>query len=199
MEGLQMRFVRCVAGAVLAGAAVLAANGAAATIVAQDLSGTSLSAAGFTWGVSFVTPSGSTFHDITINFYAASGGRLATGRGYLFAAGATGLTGPGAFAASISSAGGAWRFAPTVTLAPDTRYDFYEDTALPSLMGDAISTFGRDGGFSFFDGASANTAGGVDYTVDSLSLPEPGAWGLMLAGIGLAGSALRGRRFVRVG
>jgi hypothetical protein len=48
-----------------------------------------------------------------------------------------------------------------------------------------------------------NTSGGFnDFAIDDLSfsgpggVPEPGAWGLMLVGVGLAGAALRGRRSV---
>jgi len=33
-----------------------------------------------------------------------------------------------------------------------------------------------------------------DWRFSTLSLPEPGAWGLMLAGLGLAGAAIRRTR-----
>ncbi len=55
-------------------------------------------------------------------------------------------------------------------------------------------------GFDFYQGFAINAASsGVRLTVDNIGLqgsivPEPATWGLMLAGFGLAGAALRRRR-----
>lgn len=200
-----MTLAKHIVSVALAGAGLLAADPAAATVVAHELSGTQSSFPSLVWGESFMTPGGASFHDITINFYAASGGSLAAGTGYLFAApyAATpaGLATAGALAASLSSAGGVWSFAPAFTLAPATRYYFFEDTPLPSLIGDAVSATG-DGYFVAFNVDSNFASLGpndINYSVNGFSsVPEPAAWGLMLAGLGLGGLTLRGRRTVAI-
>lgn len=181
-----MRVAKYAFGATLAGAALLAANSATAVVLAQDLGGTQMSSPGLTWSESFVTPSGSSFQDITVNFYAAGGRTVAAGVGYLFAARSTAIGGAGALAASVSSVDGVWSFGPNLRLAPGTRYYFSEDTALPSLMGDASSTL--------TGGPVANAD--ANFTVSGLAVPvpEPEAWSLMLAGFALAGLGLRRRR-----
>lgn len=41
------------------------------------------------------------------------------------------------------------------------------------------------------DGNRANNLGGVSLSIDRLAVPEPATWGLMIAGFGLVGAALR--------
>jgi methyl coenzyme M reductase beta subunit len=196
-----MAFGKYIPTVALVGAALLASNGVAATIVSQEQGGTEVSVPGITWGESFATPVGVSFHDVTITFYAAKGGAVAAGAGYLFAApyagGPSGLGAASALATSVSSTGGVWSFAPTFTLAPGTRYYFYEDTPLPALLGDAVSAAGD----AYFVTFNSNTnfidlgPNDIDYTVTGVSaIPEPAPWGMMLAGLSLGGLVLRRRR-----
>jgi hypothetical protein len=54
----------------------------------------------------------------------------------------------------------------------------------------------QTGTFNFFiaDATRDNNVGGVSLSITSADVPEPGVWGLMIMGFGLAGGMLRRRR-----
>lgn len=181
------------------------ASPAQATVVVEERGGTAVASGSFYWGVSFTTPTGSPWDDITINFYDAVNNNLASGTGYLFTSAylgsATGLSSAGALAASTTTTN-SWNFASSFQLLPTTQYYFYSDALLAPLLGNNVAA-----GESYFFNSSAFgnftqvTGNNINFTVNTTipAVPEPATWAMMLLGFGGIGYSMRRRRKTSTG
>jgi len=88
-------------------------------------------------------------------------------------------------------------------LVQNTRLGFYNDT-----LQETIQLYGTNSGLrqTFFIGFLSGDGGAKPYLTDpvflgavdtpSPSVPEPATWSMMIAGLGMAGAAMRGRKMV---
>ena len=175
---------------------------AQATVVVEERDGAQVASGSFYWGVSFTTPTGSSWNDISINFYDALNNNLAGGNGFLFAApyagSPNGLAGSGALAVA-SSVSNLWNFATNFQIASSTQYFFYSDALLAPLLGNAAAP-----GESYFFTASATggfiqaAGNNINFTVNGLgAVPEPATWLMLILGFGTVGAGMRRAKGVR--
>ena len=189
---------------ILAALLLSTASAAQAVVVVEERDGSAGSLGSFYWGVSFTTPTGSPWNNISVNFYDTGNNNLAGGNGYLFTSAYTGsaigLASAGALATATSAAN-QWNFASGFQINPLTQYFFYSDAPLAPLLGDDIAP-----GESYFVSSSPTrnftpTSGrNINYTVNSMNgaVPEPATWALMLIGFGAIGAAMRRRQLQTV-
>lgn len=67
------------------------------------------------------------------------------------------------------------------------------DYTLEAVVGDPSSLF-----FGLYPPQASFLAGGYDYTVSIVTVPEPGTWALLTSGLILGGMALRRQRSVKL-
>jgi hypothetical protein len=179
-----------------------AATGASAGIISSATSGTNGNVAGFI-GQSVTTPGTVTgWNNITFDFFSNGPGTTPAAFGTLFiltqkytgtpAALSSGTT--GFVASSTSIVSGVYQFNSTVTLAANTTYYFYENTALAvgAVTGSASGTT------SYFASSSATAfsstgVGTTNYQLSGTATPEPRMFG-MVGLAGLAGVLVQFRR-----
>jgi hypothetical protein len=185
----------------LASMLMVSASSGSASIIFSNTAGT-LTAGAASIGDSFTTPSGTSYDDITFNYFSnvPATTPLAAGILYLFTSAYSGtpagLSGAGAVAHSTSISSGMYLFDPSVTLLPNTQYFVYEDTAIIPTGGDSVI-----GDHAFFAGATSEAfvQNGGNIT-DNFQLsgtaiaavPEPTSFALVIPF--LAGLLLVGRR-----
>ena len=192
----------------LIGSLALCTIGAAqATTVASFTSG-STSPSDAEVGFSFTTAaSGTSWDDLVMTLFEDTNSTIpiAVGTGYLlsspYTGSVTGLSGVSDIASAVAS-GGAYTFAPSVTLAANTQYWFYEDgVTSPSLgLGYAPSNAGQTLYVGFngptFQDFTADPGDGINFQLTAAPMatgvPEPVT--LSLFGAGLAGMAAIRRR-----
>jgi hypothetical protein len=154
-------------------------------------------------GVSFTTPSGASYNNITFNFFSNAPATNPAAFGTLFMLSQVytgtpiGLSSAttGFLAQSQSISGGLYLFNPSVTVQPNTTYFFYANAA-GIISGGNISPaftsyFTPAGGFPFDE-----TIGDHNFRLSGtqVNIPEPATLLLLSAGLAGVGAAVRKRR-----
>ncbi|HEX3569352.1 MAG TPA: PEP-CTERM sorting domain-containing protein [Acidobacteriaceae bacterium] len=181
--------------------------GSAATI-ATNTAGTATVTTDLYLGQSFTTAAGGPFSNVSFSFLNTSSADYALGTGFLFSSAYTGSpnglnSGDAGFLGSAVASGGAYTFAPSLTLSGNTQYFFYENALIPgsTVMGDnifvggnaAFSTTGT-GSFTLNDRSADFVVTGSPVSTPPAT-PEPSS--LVLLGTGILGLAQAGYRKLR--
>lgn len=153
-------------------------------------------------GQSLTTPSGTSWNNLSFNWFSDSAGTVSSAAGTLFlltsaytgtAAGLSSAT-PGFVAQSQSISSNVYLFAPSVAVQANAQYFFYSNTA---LLVNGANFDAYPGGIAYLNNpfvASPNNDAYFQLSGTTTATPEPGTFGVVFLASALICAAVASRR-----